>query len=266
MPDDNSNSYKQKPRKAPMKTLNAKQLESVPFQSSVSAYLTQSSCEESHTRASESDAFKNNLTNERRKNLYSFLEPQGVVPDIASNNYTPKCVMHPWSKHAQWESVSFPSSVSAHLTQDKDYDEELESLGLGKIVQPTIKKTVNKNLNTNQRIVEMKVIHYLKNIGLENVTIKNLTNNNVGEYFLDSTRKLLYLLPSKLISQWLLTKYSNYSVHVINKKEFKCFIVKPKMQSQGLFDALGEMFSGIHNTGQFLMKIIKNLKDRKSVV
>jgi len=245
---------------------NAKQLESVPFQSSVSAYLTnQSSCEESHIRALESNAFKGNLTNERRKNLYSFFKNKRVVPDIVSNNYLNKRVMHPWSKCAQWESVSFPSSVSANLTTQEEFDDKLESLGLGRIEQPILKKNVNKQVTKTLQNVQVRVIQYLKTVGLENVIFKNLTNNNVGEYFLDFSRNLLYFLPNKLVSQWLFTKYNNYSVQVVNKKSFKLFIVKPKMQSQGLFDAVSEMFAGIQNTGQFVIKVANNYNNPQLV-
>lgn len=248
----------------PCKTQNLIQLESVSFQSSVSAYLTpKASCEVSHIQISERDIFKKKLPIERRNNLYSVCKSR-VVPNIELNNKYKNRVMHPCNKKlTQLEPVSFQSSVSANLTSNNtDIDEELIQSGLGKISQPSIfHHTNNNNYSSKYRSMEQKVLAYLKNVDLDHVVIKNLIGERKGDYFLDYNRKILFFLSTKLVSKWLLTKYSDYSVQVVEKRDFKMFVVKPKMVTQGLVDAISSMFYTIRSTSQGIIKIVKNLNN-----
>lgn len=232
VPDNISNSYFMQARNAPMYPLPFIQLESVPFQSSVSAHLTSKNNKKA-TKGKKEKATKGKKEKDRK----ALKGEEGKGRE------------------------NYKNTLDLGKDKDKDFDQEFASLGLGKIVQPLIRVANNKIFTQEQHSAELKVLQYLKNSGLDNVIVKNLTFDNVGDYFLDSTRKLLYLLPSKTIAKWLLSKYSNYNINVVSKKEFKCFVAKPKMVSQGLFDALSEMFSGIQNTGQFLISVIKNFNN-----
>lgn len=247
----------------PCKIKNLIQLESVPFQSSTSAYLVPKiSCEVSHIQVSERDIFKKKLPNERRNNLDSFCKSR-VVPNIELNNKYKKCVMHPCNKNStQLEPVSFQSSVSAYLTPNDNIDEELIRSGLGKISQPPIFHHKNNNNHSSKyHNVQQKVILYLKSVDLDHVVIKNLIGERNGDYFLDYNRKILFFLSPKLVSKWLLTKYSDYSIQVVQKRDFKMFVAKPKMVTQGLVDAVSSMFYNIRNTSQGIIKIVKNLNN-----
>lgn len=219
-------------------------------------------CETSHTRSSGRDDFKPNSLDERRKNLYSSRINARVVPVKATNNYIKKCVMHPCNiKAKQLESVSFQSSVSAYLTTiEEEEEKKMEFLGFGKISQRPLKIS-HVQLSTDGKRKQQDVLDYLKHSGVDNVVFKNLSSGENGEYLFDSTRKLLYLLTGKTLSNWLLGKYSTYSVYTAKKKTFKCFVVRPKMQSQGMFDALGEIFTVVNGTSKVLLKAIQNYKN-----
>lgn len=242
------------------------QSESESFPSLLDAFKSNNiykvNCEASHIRSSGSDDFKLNSLDERRKNLYSSRMCARVVPDIASNNYIKKCVMHPCNNKAkQLESVSFQGSVSAYLTIEKnDEENEMEILGLQKINQRSVKLSYVQ-LSTDDKKKQQHVLDYLKHSGVDNVVFKNLSSGKNGDYLFDSTRKLLYLISGKTLSNWLLGKYSTYSISVVNKKSFKCFIVRPKIQSQGVFDALGEMFTVVNGTSRVLIKAMQNYKN-----
>lgn len=234
------------------------QLESVSFQSPVSAYLTQSSCEESHIRLLEGSNFKKNFSDKRRKNLYLSYNKRGVVPDNASNNNKQKCVMHPWYKNVkQLGSVPSLSSASAHLATIAEDEEDLFNNGLNRHQQREIRHT-SISLSHSQMAVQHKVLNYLKNADIDHVVLRNLCGMEEGEYFFDSARKILFLINSKTLSKWILGKYSSYSVRKVEKKDFKLYFVRPKMEAQGLFDALGEMFQVVGGTTRFLVKAMKN--------
>lgn len=164
------------------------------------------------------------------------------------------------NKEKQLESDSFQSLVNA-FKPDNEIEQDLVSLGLGKLTQPKIVNNSNNNYSSRYYSVERKVVAYLKSVDLDHVIIKNLIGEKEGEYFLDYNRKILFFLSPKTISKWILNKYSNFSMQVVQKKDFKIFIAKPKMFTQGLIDTIGNMFSHIKNTSQVLIKIINNLNN-----
>lgn len=220
-------------------------------------------CETSHIRTSESDVFKKNLPDERRKNLYSSCIKQRVVPNNALNSHYKNRVMHLWSKNAkQLGSVPSQSSVSANLTTVNEDDEELLKMENAKCMT---KKSANwsKDFSIDYD-KETSIITYLKTIDLDFVVIKRIVKTDT-EYFLDYSRKILFVVSNKIISKWILGKYSNYSLNVIKKKNFKLFVVKPKMESQGIFDAFTSMFTNIHNTGKFLTRVVRNYNNPQLV-
>lgn len=233
------------------------QWESVSFLSSVSAYLTPSSCEESHIRLLGGSNFKHNFSDKRRKNLYLSYKTQGVVPDNVSNNINQKRVMHSWYKNVkQLGSVSSHSSASAHLATI-DNEGDLIRDGLNCKPQREIRHT-STPLSRSQMAVQHKVLGYLKNVDVDHVVFKNLCGAEDGEYFFDSTRGILFLINSKTLTRWLIGKYSLYSIRNIEKRDFRLFFVRPKMETQGLFDALGEMFQVVGGTTKFLVRAMKN--------
>lgn len=106
------------------------------------------------------------------------------------------------------------------------------------------------------------IIEYLKQGELKEVVFKDISNaKKNNKFFLDYNRKILYLLPQEIIAKWMLSKYANYSFNSIDKSKFKLYIVTPNVQTQGVFDAMGDMFSCITNMTRFLHKVAQNYKN-----
>jgi hypothetical protein len=179
-----------------------------------------------------------------------------VVPNKALNSHFKNRVMHPCSRNAtQLGSVSSQSSVSANLTPIEEGDESLMYIEneRGNVSLP---KEWGKDFVIDYK-KERSILTYLQGMNLDAVVLKRLAKNE-SEYFLDYTRKILFVISSKTVTKWILGKYSNYSLNVVKKKDFKLFIARPKMETQGLFGALGEMFQVVGGTTKFLVKALKN--------
>lgn len=123
-------------------------------------------------------------------------------------------------------------------------------------------RIADKNKNTLNEKDLRNVIDYLKRGDLEGIILKDISNvKKINKFFLDYNRKILYYLPQETIAKWMLSKYASYSFNSIDKSKVKLYIVTPSVQTQGLLDSMGDIFSCITNMTRFLHKAAQNYKN-----
>jgi hypothetical protein len=132
-----------------------------------------------------------------------------------------------------------------------------------RVLSTEVRCKANDELNTSNERELRKIIEHLKNKGeLDNIVFKNISNKSkTNRFFLDYSRKILYFMPHDQIAKWMLSKYTNYSFNKIEKSDFNLYIVTPSIQTQGVFDAIGDLFSCVTNMTRFLYKAAQNYKN-----
>jgi len=141
-----------------------------------------------------------------------------------------------------------------------DFNKEAHTdLIVNKFKQQEIRSNcLNKTLTASNEKIFHKICKYLKSQKLDHIIFKNISEGDDNCFFLDYTRHILFLVSRKRMTNWLECKYKNYSFNFIQRTDYKCTIVKPKMITQGLLDPMYQIYAAISNTSKFLGKVAKN--------
>lgn len=125
-----------------------------------------------------------------------------------------------------------------------------------------------KNTNMENLRKKDKIVAYLKNkTDLIDITFKDISTDEDNVFFLDYSRRVLYLINREYLNSWLFKKYLHNNNDFVHLKNFNFVISRPffKSESAGIFGIFTSLYSSLKNLTLLSIKTYQNLNNPQVV-